>query len=152
MGLWSGIPERIDFLGDEIVPTDVFDAIATDFSNGWWAWYPPVHYYVLTVAYSPFLLLDWLGRIDTLSRFWYDLLSVITRLVSLAEGLGILIAIYCAASKRFRSGLVCLPPPRWRHRPVCHVHEGGEYRDPLCLLVRGVSAVFPPCAADRAPS
>ena len=107
VGLWCGIPERIDFLGDEIVPNDIFVAISQKFSNGWWEWYPPVHYYVLAVAYSPFLLLDWLGRIDTLSRFWYDLLSVVTRLISLVEGLGILTAIYLCGVEAFskRAGL-----------------------------------------------
>jgi 4-amino-4-deoxy-L-arabinose transferase-like glycosyltransferase len=62
---------------------------------------------VLTVVYSPLLLLDWLGRLSVLTPYWYNLLFLAGRVVSLIAGVGTIIAAYVAGATAFskRAGL-----------------------------------------------
>ena len=97
IGLWWGLPAR--WVSIEVNPEFVLDALAHHFSNGWFKAYPPVHYYVLSLAYSPAFLLERLGRIAFDSISGYVLLMVIGRLVSVLAAAGILIAIcLCTAA------------------------------------------------------
>ena len=41
---------------------------AQRFAHGWFDRYPPFHFYVLTAAFSPLLLLEWLGRSTSAPR------------------------------------------------------------------------------------
>ena len=77
------------------------------FTHGWFDRYPPFHFYVLTVAFSPLMLLERLGRVDLSTRVPYALLTLIGRLVSLAAGTGTLLAVYAAGAQTFgrRAGM-----------------------------------------------
>lgn len=107
VGIWCGLLDNQGWFGDEIAPALVLDAIAQRFSNGWWGWYPPVHYYVLTIFYSPVLLLEALGQVDPTRGVWYDVLHAINRGVVLIEAAGIVIAVYLSGAIAFskRAGI-----------------------------------------------
>ena len=57
IGIWWGLPGG-SWAPDELTPTLVLGAAARWFANGWFDRYPPFHYYVLTAAFSPMLLLE----------------------------------------------------------------------------------------------
>jgi hypothetical protein len=105
-GLWWGLPGG-SWAPDEIVPWVVLDGASRHFSHGWFAGYLPFHFYVLTAAFSPMLLLDWLGRVDLNSPLAYATLPVIARLVTVAAGVGTLFAVYACGARTFgsRAGL-----------------------------------------------
>ena len=98
VGIWCGLPQRQGWLGDEIGPATVLDGLAHRFSGGWPNWYPLVHFYVLAVCYSPVLFLQWLGQADVSKAPWHDVLYAINRAVVFVEAIGVLIAVYAAAS------------------------------------------------------
>jgi hypothetical protein len=100
VGIWWGLPGG-SWAPDELVPALVQEAAARHFAHGWFDRYPPFHYYVLTVAFSPLLLLEWLGRIDLSAPAPYAMLAVIGRLVSIAAALGTLIAAFAAGARAF---------------------------------------------------
>lgn len=102
IGISAGLGGQEGWLGDEITPTVVLDGIAHRFSDGWWGWYPLVHFYVLTIVYSPVLLLAALGQADLSRGIWYDVLAALSRGVVWLEGAGILVAVYLCG-KRLRS-------------------------------------------------
>jgi hypothetical protein len=104
--LWWGLPGH--WAPDELTPGTVFEALGQHFSHGWWDRYPPLHYYVLTLAMGPALLLDAWGRIDAYSTPWPTVLDVVGRSVSLVGALGIVIAIAIAGARTFgrRAGLL----------------------------------------------
>ena len=105
-GIWWGWPGG-HWAPDELSPAEIMDGVALRFAHGWFDRYPPFHFYVLTVAFGPLLLLEWLGRLDLSAPAWYDLLALISRLVSLAAATGTLIAIYACGAATFgkRAGL-----------------------------------------------
>ena len=86
-GIWWGLNWR--WAPDEIYPTHVLEAIESRFSNGWSGPYPPFHYYVLSLAYVPFLVADWL--LDTRASFP---LHFVNRSVSLVMATGIVVVCY----------------------------------------------------------
>ena len=102
---WWGLPRY--WVPDELTPSTVIDGLSQHFSHGWYDRWPPFHYYALTMAMSPVLVLDALGRIDLYAGVWPLVLIVICRLVSLAAGAGILIAICATGARAFggRAGL-----------------------------------------------
>ena len=100
VGIWWGLPGG-SWMADELTPAQVMDAAAQRFAHGWFDRYPPVHFYVLAIAYSPALALQWLGRIDLGTEMPYAVLAVIGRLVSVAAGAGILVAIYACGARAF---------------------------------------------------
>jgi hypothetical protein len=87
VGIWWGLNWR--WASDEILPSNVLRGIATMFSHGWFGPYPPVQYYVLAVAYLPFLAAEWL-----LGHPIVWPLHLLNRIVSLFLASGILIACY----------------------------------------------------------
>ncbi len=103
--VWWGLPAT--WPPDELTPGTVLRAFATGFSNGWFDRWPPLHYYVLTVAMSPVMLLNALGRIDYESAGWPPALTIIERTVSLAAAAGTLVAVALVATRVFgrRAGL-----------------------------------------------
>src|SRR5262249_47801246 len=107
VGIFWGLPGRVSWLGDELVPAEVLNGLSQHFSNGWYNPYPPLQFYVLSGVFSPFLLLEGLGRIDLTTPFWYTTLFVTSRVVSLAAGVGTLIALYRCGAEAFstRAGL-----------------------------------------------
>jgi hypothetical protein len=105
VGIWWGLPGRWAPL--ELTPDAVLDGLSQRFSNGWSDAYPPFHFYALTVAMSPMLLLRALGRIDFDTAFGYTALVLLTRFVSIAASAGALAATCLAGTRAFgkRAGL-----------------------------------------------
>jgi hypothetical protein len=60
-GIWWGLPGT--WVAIELKPVYVLGALSQHSSHGWSDAYPPVHFYVLTAAWSPLLLLSWMDRI-----------------------------------------------------------------------------------------
>ena len=90
----------------ELTPSYLLEALARHFANGWWNAYPPVHFLILSVAVSPVLALNWLGRLDVYETFWAVAL-VVSRVVTLLMAAGTIVAIYFSAAHVFgrRAGL-----------------------------------------------
>ena len=85
-GISWGLPGFRGWAADEITPAAVLAGIEQNFSDGWYDKYPPFHYYLLTVAYWPFLLLDRLSLIDMQSPSVYTVLFYVGRLMSVLMG------------------------------------------------------------------
>jgi 4-amino-4-deoxy-L-arabinose transferase-like glycosyltransferase len=107
VGIWWGLPGG-SWPPDELTPTLVLGAAARWFTNGWFDRYPPFHFYVLTAAFSPLMLLQHLGRLDLSTAIPYAVLALIGRLVSLAAGVGTLVAVYFSGAQAFgrRAGVL----------------------------------------------
>jgi hypothetical protein len=105
IGVQWGVPAV--WAGDEIKPIDVFVARSLHFSGGWFARYPPFHFYVLNAAASPWLLINMLGWIHPSERVDYAALIVLTRMVSVAAGVGVLVGVFVCGAGAFgkRAGL-----------------------------------------------
>jgi hypothetical protein len=105
IGFWWGLPSI--WVRDELTPGVVIGALEQRFSNGWFDRWPPMHYYVLATTMSPVLLLQHFGRIDMFAGWWPSLLTLTTRLVSLAAASGTLVAAALVGSRAFgiRAGL-----------------------------------------------
>ena len=93
-GLWWALPNQRGWAQDELVPIDVLNALSKRFAEGWASKYPPLHFEVLSLAYSPLLLLSWFGRVDLETPAIYLALFVIGRVVSLMCAAGIVVVIY----------------------------------------------------------
>ena len=106
-GLWWGLPGG-SWAPDELSPILVMEGLARSFAHGWFDRYPPFHFYILTIAFSPMLVLEWLGRLDLTAAPPYNVLVVISRLVSLALSSGTLVAIYVCGARTFgtRAGIL----------------------------------------------
>ena len=105
-GIWWGLPGG-SWAPDELVPAMVKEAAARGFAHGWFDRYPPFHYYVLTAAFSPLFLLEWMGRIDLTAGLPYAALALVGRLISIAMALGTVIAVFAAGARAFgtRAGI-----------------------------------------------
>jgi 4-amino-4-deoxy-L-arabinose transferase-like glycosyltransferase len=95
--VWWGLPAI--WPPDELTPGTVLRAFAEHFSHGWFDRWPPLHYYVLTAALSPALVLDAFGRIDFATTAWGMAAALVGRAVSLAAAAGTLIAVAIVASR-----------------------------------------------------
>ena len=106
VGLWWVLPGG-DWVPIELTPVLVLAGITEHFSHGWYDAYPPVHYYILTIAEGPVFVLDWLGRVDIYHAFWSLTLVVIGRGVSVVMAAGTLVAVDMAGRFAFsrRAGL-----------------------------------------------
>ena len=78
---------------DEMWPSQVVDALARRFTGGWFDLYPPGHFYVLSLLYSPLLLLQAAGwlPVDGVARD--AALHMLSRFASVGMALGILALI-----------------------------------------------------------
>ena len=105
VGIWWGLPSS--WVGDELSPKQVFIALSQRFSGGWFDRYPPFHFYVLTVAFSPWVLVKWLGWIHVSDVVEDVMLVVLGRAIGLAAGVGTLMAVYACGARTFgkRAGL-----------------------------------------------
>ncbi len=106
IGITWGLP-RGDWVGDELSPFFVLDAIAHRFGRGWFTIYPPFHYYVLTLAYAPVFAAGWLGFIGLHTTLAHGLMALSGRLVSLAMSAGVMVAVFVSGRRTFgsRAGL-----------------------------------------------
>lgn len=97
--IWWGLPSI--WPPDELTPGTVLRALDAHFANGWFDRWPPLHYYVVTAAFSPLLLLNAFGRIDFSSAVWLPVLILVERSVSVAAAAGTVIATAVVASRVF---------------------------------------------------
>jgi len=98
-GIWWGLPGS--WVAIELKPQYILEALSQHFSHGWYDAYPPVHFYLLTAAWSPLLLLSALDRLTFDSAAAYTALVVISRVVSLAMAAGIVAAACACATRAF---------------------------------------------------
>src|SRR5262249_41373988 len=78
-GIWWGLPGS--WVPIELVPSWLLDALSRHFSHGWYDAYPPAHFYVLSIAISPVLVMHALGRVDLSGPAGYTVLVLICRSV-----------------------------------------------------------------------
>jgi hypothetical protein len=104
-GIGWGLPGS--WVAIELKPAYVLGALSQHFSHGWFDAYPPVHFYLLSAAWSPLLLLSWLDRISFDGTVGYTLLVLVSRFVSLIMAAGIVIAACVCGTRAFgrRAGL-----------------------------------------------
>jgi hypothetical protein len=98
-GIWWGLPAL--WAGDEFTPTSVLLALSERFTNGWFNRYPPFHFYVLSVVFSPWLLLKHLGWIHVSYQLEDFVFPLVSRLVSTAAGVGTVVAVYACGARAF---------------------------------------------------
>jgi hypothetical protein len=105
-GIWWGLPGS--WVAIELKPQYIFDALSQHFSHGWYDAYPPVHFYLLTAAWSPLLFLSALDRLTFDTTAWYTALVVISRMLSLAMAAGMVAAACACGTRAFgrRAGLI----------------------------------------------
>ncbi|HEY2151721.1 MAG TPA: PA14 domain-containing protein [Vicinamibacterales bacterium] len=106
IGITWGLPQG-DWVGDELGPFFVLDALAHRFGRGWFTIYPPFHYYVLTLAYAPVFAASWLGFIGLHTTLAHGLMALSGRLVSLLMAAGMIVAVFVGGRRTFgsRAGL-----------------------------------------------
>jgi len=104
-GVWWGLPA--EWVQIELTPGLILNGFAQHFSHGWFDTYPPVHFYVLSGAMGPLVLLNALGRINIGLPAYYPVLIFTFRLVSIAMAAGIVMAAYVCGARAFnrRTGL-----------------------------------------------
>ena len=102
-GIQWGLPDRLGWAADELIPEKVLEAIDLGFSNGWHYKYPPVHYYLLSLFYMPVLTLANLGIIDRSSDGTYTLLFGLGRSLSVLMGMGTVALIYQLGKEIFNA-------------------------------------------------
>jgi hypothetical protein len=105
-GIWWGLPDH--WAAIELVPKAVLDGLRMGFSHGWTDAYPPVHFYLLSVASLPWLALDWLGVVNLAGDVGETLLSLTYRSVSLVMAAGIVTCACLVGTRIFggRAGLL----------------------------------------------
>src|SRR5215831_16645143 len=91
-GIWWGLPSYRGWATDELFPAKVFRGMLSGLSFG--AVYPPFHYYLLTILYSPLALLHLLHIVDVRSLPTYTFLFYVGRCVSVIMGTGIVLLVY----------------------------------------------------------
>lgn len=103
LGIWWGLPGT--WVPIEVLPKYVIEALRQHFSHGWFDAYPPLHYMVLGIVMAPLLWLSWCGRI--VFENVYGLALLLSRLVSVAAGVGTVAATCAAGARAFgrRAGL-----------------------------------------------
>lgn len=106
IGIWWGLPSL--WVGDEITPVSELTAIAQHFSNGWFDRYPPLHFELIGVVFSPWLTATSHGWIQASDNVHLITLVLLSRFLSVAAGAGTLIAIYLCGSRAFgkRAGIL----------------------------------------------
>lgn len=78
---------------DELSPAQVLAALDQRFSGGWFDLYPPGHFYVLSLAYAPALVLKALGWLALEAEAVDALLFLLGRIVSLFMALGVVVMV-----------------------------------------------------------
>jgi hypothetical protein len=169
-GIGWGLPGT--WVAIELKPQYILGALEQHFSHGWFDAYPPVHFYVLSTAWSPLLLLKYLGRLTFETPVEYSLLVVVSRLVSVAMAAAIVAAACVCGTRAFgrRAGLfaaaiVASTTPFlyyaktanvdvpyifwWTLSMVCYLRllERGRTRD---YVLFGAAAALSVCTKDQA--
>lgn len=107
IGINWGLPSWEGWAADELIPARVLNAIEQSFSNGWHYKYPPVHFYLLAIVYSPFLLLAKFQIISLENLSTYTALFILGRFLSVAMAAGLLYLVYLCSREinNIRSGI-----------------------------------------------
>ncbi len=94
--IWWGLPPEgaRNWAPDEVSPVDVYRGIASLFSGGWHERYPPLHFYILSVFYLPFVILDRLGVIELYSPEIITILYFVGRMLSVIMGTALIYFVY----------------------------------------------------------
>lgn len=97
--LWWGLPSA--WVGDEVVPRLVYEALLAHYSGGWFNRYPPLLFYVLSLVDGPVLLLRSSGWLPLSPVAEEVTLFVLGRLVSVLAAAGTLVAVYACGVRAF---------------------------------------------------
>ena len=105
-GISWGLPGGT-WVGDELIPFVVLRGLSARFAHGWFEIYPPLHFYILSIAEAPILVLRWIGLLDLHTALANTLMFVMGRLVSIVMSAGILITTFLCGQRAFgwRAGL-----------------------------------------------
>ena len=93
-GISWGLPSRVGWAGDEIMPRAVEQAARRGFAGGWHTKYPPVHYMVLAALHAPIRALA--GEEVSPAELNHRLILA-SRWLSVLMALGAVWAVYRAA-------------------------------------------------------
>jgi hypothetical protein len=93
-GIWWGLPTSHSWAPDEIFPQLVGNGLSSQFAHGWYDRYPPVHFYILSTLYAPFLVLDKTKVLDRANVPLVLLLYYLGRLLSVLMAAGCLVLVY----------------------------------------------------------
>jgi len=106
VGVWWGVPS--EWAGDEIGPVTVLNAIEHRFSGGWFDRYPPLQMEILSVVFSPLLILQHARLLYLSEVAEFGALLLLSRLVSIAAAAGTIVAVFRAGREAFgiRQGLL----------------------------------------------
>lgn len=129
VGLWWGLPQQPEaWAPDELSPLDVFESAEQKFSGGWFRWYPPMHYYVLTLVQLPIFAAVWAGWTRVTEPAVYTVLYVLVRLVSVAMATATVGLTYACARElddrttaRVAALMTALVPPLVYYGKVANV-------------------------------
>ena len=101
IGIGWGLPDFNGWAADELIPLRVLEGFEKGFVNGWHYKYPPVHFYLLTLVYSPLLLLHKLHWINVYDLPTYTVLFYLGRGLTLLMSGGLLFIIYLCGREIF---------------------------------------------------
>jgi len=94
IGIWWGLPSYRGWAPDEILPSRVLEGMDQWFSNNWADKYPPLQYYLLSLLYLPFVLLQKLKVLDLSQISIYTALFSMGRLLSAAMATATVYLVY----------------------------------------------------------
>lgn len=103
--IWWGLPAA--WVPIELTPTYTFDFVAHHFANGWYDAYPPLQYYVLAAAASPFLILQDVAGVTIDGVGGHALMMLVFRALSVLAAAGTVACAGLTANELFgrRAGL-----------------------------------------------
>ena len=111
-------PSSSGWATDEITPVAVMNGMEMKFSNGWFARYPPLHFYLLSLFYLPVYFLNALKILTVPGLPMNTIFFIIGRLISVFMGTFIVFMVYLCGceiidkkSALFASLITALTPP-----------------------------------------
>jgi len=128
IGIWWGLPSYRGWAPDEILPSRVLEGMHQWFSNNWADKYPPLQYYLLSLLYLPFVLLQKLKVLDFPQLSTYTALFYSGRLLSAAMATATVylvyrcgLEIYNKRSSLFAASITALIVPFVYHAKITNV-------------------------------
>ncbi len=94
VGIWWGLPSYRGWAPDEILPARVLEGMHQWFSSNWADKYPPLQYYLLSLLYLPFVLLQKLKVFDFPQLSTYTALFYMGRFLSVAMATATVYLVY----------------------------------------------------------
>jgi len=114
--------------GDEMRMQDLADFAGHHFAQGWWNFYPPMHFYLLTIVTLPFLAWERLDPIAYSGSFAPFAAVALIRASSIGMAVGTVLATYLSAAYFYRvrpalvaACLVALTMPMLYYAKVANV-------------------------------